>query len=72
MIRGNGFKLKMGRYRLDIRNKLFTMSVVRHRTRLCREALDAPSLEVFKVSLGQAFEQPDLIKNVPAHGGGLD
>lgn len=48
------------------------MSVVRHRTRLCREALDAPSLEVFKVSLGQAFEQPDLIKNVPAHGGGLD
>ena len=41
-MRGNGFKVKEGRLRLDIRKKFFTMRVVRHR--LPREAVDAPSL----------------------------
>jgi len=48
---GNAVKLKEGRFRLDIRKKLFTLRAVRHWKRLPREVVDAPSLEVFKASL---------------------
>ncbi|KFQ59277.1 hypothetical protein N334_00733, partial [Pelecanus crispus] len=51
----NGFKLKEGRLGLDIRKKFFTMRVVTHWHRLPREAVDAPSLEVFKARLDGAL-----------------
>ena len=45
----------MGKLRLDIRKKLSNERVVRHWNRLSREAVDAPSFEVFKARLDGAL-----------------
>ncbi|KAK4815693.1 hypothetical protein QYF61_005506 [Mycteria americana] len=50
-----GFKLKEGRFRLDIRNNFFMLRVVKHWPRFPREVVDAPSLDTFKARLDRAL-----------------
>ena len=52
-MRGNGFKLKEGRFRLDIRKKFFPVRVVRH-WQTSRQNEAGPSLEVFMAWLDRA------------------
>jgi len=53
--RGNGFKLKEGKFRLDIRKAFFAMRVVKHWHMLPGEVLYAPSLETFRLRLDRAL-----------------
>jgi len=60
--RGNGFQLREGRFRLDIRKDFFAMRVVKHWHLLAREVVDAPSLETFKVRLDGALSNLIYLK----------
>jgi len=70
--RANGCKLKDGRFRLDIRKKFVTIKVVKHWHRLPREAVDAPSLAVFKARLDGALSNVVQWKVSLLMAGGLE
>ena len=52
---GNGRVMCQGRFRLDMRKRFFTQSLVEHWNSLPREAVMAPSLTLFKKHLDNAL-----------------
>ena len=70
--RDNGFKLKKARFRLDRRKKVFTVRVVRPWPRFPREAVAAPSLELFKARLDGAWSTLGWWKGSLAMAGALE
>jgi len=60
--RGDGFKLKEGRFRLDIRKTFFAIGVEKHWNRLPREIVEAPSLGTFQAMLDGALRNLIQVK----------
>lgn len=71
-IQGNGMELCQGRFRLDIRKKLFTQKVVGHWKRLPREVVTAPSLLELKEHLDNTLRHMVGFLGCPVQGRKLD
>jgi len=69
--RSNSFKLREGRFRLDIMKKLFTIRVVKYWNRLSREVVEASSLETFKARFDGALSTLIQLKMSLLTAGGL-
>jgi len=53
--RGNGHKVKHGRFPWNIQKNFFTVRVTRHWHRLPREVVESPFLEIFRSHLGMVL-----------------
>jgi len=53
--RGSGHELKHRKFRLNMRKNFFTLRVMEHWNRLPREAVESPSLEIFRTRLDKVL-----------------
>lgn len=67
-MRGNEHKLEHEEFQLDVRQKVFTMSMVKYWNMLPRVMVGSLSLEIVKTQLYKNLEQSVLIRPVLSMG----